>query len=155
MGSQAVWYRDLLAAALFGGIGAAGTFGRGENLGRAPDVAQEAQPVAEARLARLAADEISQSGQVDVKNRLKRAGFSYQEHMGRGQLPPVAGTEFNSAGQNLLDEIITKPDTAWRPITAGKFVGGLYGLLPNGQGAAIDAYFQFQYFGVFRYPGPP
>ena len=69
--------------------------------------------------------------------------------MGRGELPNVQGKDLNSAGQTLLDEILTNPQTVETPVRSGNFAGGTRFIGPNGVGATFDANGVFQYFGVY------
>jgi hypothetical protein len=69
--------------------------------------------------------------------------------MGRGELPSVAGRDLNSAGQNLLDEILLNPQTKQVAVSAGNFSGGTRFIGPKGVGATFDAKGVFQYFGVY------
>ena len=98
-------------------------------------------------------DEMSASGKAADRNNLTVAGREYQKHMSRGELPTVPGAQLNGAGQNLLDDILTNPDTAWAPISGGTNKGGVYLIMPNGTGAAFNADLQFRYFGQFQFPG--
>jgi hypothetical protein len=90
-------------------------------------------------------DAMSASGQAEDRNGLTMAGRGYQKHMDRGELPRVPGTQLNTVGQNLLDDI----DTVWRSVSGGSFKGGIYLIMPNGSGAAFGADLQFRYFGIF------
>jgi hypothetical protein len=95
---------------------------------------------------------MSASGEQDSRVKgLTDAGLAYQKHMGRGELPLVPGSELNSAGQFLLDGILTDPATKWAAAGSKMLAGGEYGILPNGVGAAFDAQGMLQYFGRFRY----
>jgi len=99
-------------------------------------------------------DAASQSGERADKNGLTRAGREYQKHMGRGELPGVGGTELDSAGQDLLDDILTDPYADYQPVTSGGFAGG-YRIIGNSiindkfVGATYDSSGVFQYFGVY------
>jgi uncharacterized protein RhaS with RHS repeats len=94
-------------------------------------------------------DALSASGRDLVKNGLTRSGRAYQKHMGRGELEKVLGKELNSAGQDLLDEILTNPGTARSTVTTGNFSGGLRFINPDGIGATFDSTGTFQYFGIY------
>jgi len=99
-------------------------------------------------------DAMSAAGQVPAKGGLTAAGRAYQKHMGRGELPTVAGKDLNSAGQNLLDDILTDPYSDFQTINGGAFKGGtrvISNRVMNGQfvGAVYDANGTFQYFGLF------
>jgi hypothetical protein len=102
-----------------------------------------------ARGAKAGVDAFSASGREVVKNDLTRAGRAYQKHMGRGELPRVPGRDLNSAGQNLLDEILMNPRTKQIVVSSGNFSGGTRFIGPNGIGATFDAKGVFQYFGVY------
>jgi hypothetical protein len=69
-------------------------------------------------------DALSASGRDVVKNGLTRAGRAYQKHMGRGELSTVAGRDLNSAGRDLLDDILTNPQTNQTAVESGNFAGG-------------------------------
>ncbi|ASU85399.1 hypothetical protein CDO52_23690 [Nocardiopsis gilva YIM 90087] len=99
-------------------------------------------------------DALSRSGMRPDKNNLTRAGREYQKHMGRGDLPKVSGKEFDSAGQSLLDDILTHPSSAVSPVTSGGFRGGTRHIMPDsaggrGFGATFDSSGLFQYFGRY------
>jgi RHS repeat-associated protein len=97
-------------------------------------------------------DAMAKSGERPAgRGGLTKAGLSYQEHMGRGELPRVPGSQFDSAGQTLLEDILTNPDTKWAPVRSGQFAGGESAILPNGIGAAFDRGGDFQYFGRYTY----
>jgi hypothetical protein len=102
-------------------------------------------------------DAASQSGK-RPQGDLTRAGYEYQKHMDRGELPKVKGnSNLDSAGQNLLDDILTDPNADYQPVTSGNFAGGSggYGIIGNSVvngrfvGATFDANGVFQYFGVY------
>jgi hypothetical protein len=112
-------------------------------------VAADDEEPGPARGARAGIDGLSASGKEIVKNDLTRAGRAYQKHMGRGELPGVAGRDLNSAGQDLLDEILTHPQTRQTAVASGNFAGGTRFIGPNGLGATFDAKGVFQYFGVY------
>lgn len=94
-------------------------------------------------------DQLSRSGASHGKGKLTKAGRSYQKHMGRRQLEEVPGKEFNSAGQNLLDDILTAPGSRLQLITTGNFAGGFRYIRPDGRGATFDPAGNFKYFGVY------
>lgn len=94
-------------------------------------------------------DMLSASGASPSKNGLTRAGRSYQKHMGRQQLPEVAGRDLNDAGQTLLDDILTSPGTKLKPVEHGGFAGGTRYIAPNGYGVTFDANGTFGYFGLY------
>jgi hypothetical protein len=96
----------------------------------------------------------SQSGMRADRNGLTRAGREYQKHMGRGELPTVGGRGLDSAGQDLLDGILTDPSADHQPVTGGAFSGGYRVIgndLVNGRfvGATFDPSGNFQYFGLY------
>jgi hypothetical protein len=96
----------------------------------------------------------SESGTRPDKGGLTRAGREYQKHMGRGELPNVNGSGLVSAGQNLLDEILSDPNADYQPVTGGGFAGGtrvIGNSIVNDRfvGATFDSNGLFQYFGVY------
>lgn len=75
--------------------------------------------------------------------------------MNRGDLPVVPGKQLKSAGQDLLDDILTNPRTARFPVKSGNFAGGSRYIMPDpaggrGIGATFDAKGQFRYFGRYE-----
>jgi len=99
-------------------------------------------------------DALSRSGMRPDKGKLTRAGREYQKHMSRGDLPVVSGKELDSTGQNLLDDILTSPNTVSSSVTSGNFAGGTRYIMPDagggrGFGATFDANGDFQYFGRY------
>lgn len=99
-------------------------------------------------------DALSQSGMRAAKGKTTHAGREYQKHMNRGDLPVVPGKQLKSAGQDLLDDILTNPKTATSPVNSGNFAGGSRYIMPDpaggrGIGATFDANGQFQYFGRY------
>ncbi|MEU7060464.1 DUF6531 domain-containing protein [Streptomyces sp. NPDC046197] len=99
-------------------------------------------------------DDLSKSGERPDKGKLTRAGREYQKHMNRGDLDVVPGKQLDSAGQNLLDDILTNPNTTQVPVTSGNFAGGTRYIMPDpaggrGFGATFDANGDFQYFGRY------
>ncbi|WP_328443363.1 polymorphic toxin-type HINT domain-containing protein [Streptomyces sp. NBC_00386] len=99
-------------------------------------------------------DALSQSGMRPAKGNMTHAGREYQKHMNRGDLPVVPGKQLKSAGQDLLDDILTNPKTAKSPVNSGNFAGGTRYIMPDpaggrGIGATFDANGQFQYFGRY------
>lgn len=99
-------------------------------------------------------DALSQSGMRPAKGNTTHAGREYQKHMNRGDLPVVPGKQLKSAGQDLLDDILTNPKTATSPVNSGNFAGGTRYIMPDpaggrGIGATFDANGQFQYFGRY------
>ncbi|MFI9366750.1 polymorphic toxin-type HINT domain-containing protein [Kitasatospora sp. NPDC053057] len=99
-------------------------------------------------------DALSKSGMRPDKGKMTRAGREYQKHMNRGDLPVVPGKELDSTGQNLLDDILTNPNTTVGPVTSGNFAGGTRYVMPDaaggrGFGATFDANGDFQYFGRY------
>jgi hypothetical protein len=103
---------------------------------------------------------LSAAGKIPDKGGLTRAGFSYQKHMGRGQLPLVDGAELDSAGQQLLDSILTDPNADFQLTGAGGYrvisndivspwkgsgAGNDYFV-----GATFDSAGNLDYFGVYR-----
>jgi hypothetical protein len=99
-------------------------------------------------------DALSQSGMRPAKGKTTHAGREYQKHMNRGDLPVVPGKELKTAGQDLLDDILTNPQTARSAVNSGNFAGGTRYIMPDpaggrGIGATFDANGQFQYFGRY------
>nr|WP_078531139.1 polymorphic toxin-type HINT domain-containing protein [Streptomyces sp. PsTaAH-124] len=99
-------------------------------------------------------DALSQSGMRPAKGKTTHAGREYQKHMNRGDLPVVPGKELKTAGQDLLDDILTNPKTATSAVNSGNFAGGRRYIMPDpaggrGIGATFDANGQFQYFGRY------
>jgi hypothetical protein len=89
-----------------------------------------------------------------AKGKTTHAGREYQKHMNRGDLPVVPGKELKTAGQDLLDDILTNPQTATSAVNSGNFAGGTRYIMPDpaggrGIGATFDANGQFQYFGRY------
>lgn len=99
-------------------------------------------------------DALSNAGKAPDRNNLTAAGRAYQKHMDRGQLPKVPGSDLDSAGQNLLDDILTDPFSDIQSVTAGGFPGGtrvISNRIINNQfvGAVFDANGALRYFGLF------
>ncbi|WP_053161109.1 DUF6531 domain-containing protein [Streptomyces caatingaensis] len=99
-------------------------------------------------------DDLSRSGQRPDKGKLTRAGREYQKHMNRGDLEVVPGKRLDSAGQDLLDDILTNPKVVQVPVTSGNFAGGTRFVMPDpgggrGYGATFDSNGVFQYFGRY------
>ncbi|MDT0403887.1 polymorphic toxin-type HINT domain-containing protein [Streptomyces edwardsiae] len=99
-------------------------------------------------------DALSQSGMRPAKGNTTHAGREYQKHMNRGDLPVVPGKQLKSAGQDMLDDILTNPGTVTSPVNSGNFAGGTRYIMPDpaggrGIGATFDANGQFQYFGRY------
>ncbi|WP_435195344.1 Hint domain-containing protein, partial [Streptomyces sp. NRRL F-5630] len=99
-------------------------------------------------------DALSQSGMRPAKGKTTHAGREYQKHMNRRDLPVVPGKELKTAGQDLLDDILTNPQTATSAVNSGNFAGGTRYIMPDpaggrGIGATFDANGQFQYFGRY------
>ena len=59
-----------------------------------------------------------------------------------------AGRDLNSARQNLLDEILTNPQTKQIAVSSRNFSGGTRFIGLNGTGATFDAKGVFQ-FGIY------
>ncbi|MFC9297192.1 DUF6531 domain-containing protein [Streptomyces sp. NPDC057011] len=128
-------------------------------LGLAPATnhhAYVANPFAEADPLGLATclDALSKSGQRPDKGKLTRAGREYQKHMNRGDLDVVPGKQLDSTGQDLLDDILTNPNTTQVPVNSGNFAGGTRYVMPDpaggrGFGATFDSNGDFQYFGRY------
>lgn len=115
-----------------------------------------ASPFAEADPLGLAPclDALSKSGERPDKGKMTRAGREYQKHMNRGDLDVVPGKKLDSTGQNLLDDILTNPNTTQVPVNAGNFAGGTRYIMPDaaggrGFGATFDSSGDFQYFGRY------
>ncbi|MFJ1547637.1 polymorphic toxin-type HINT domain-containing protein [Streptomyces sp. NPDC088246] len=99
-------------------------------------------------------DALSQSGMRPAKGNTTHAGREYQKHMNRGDLPVVPGKQLKSAGQDLLDDILTNPKTVASPVNSGNFAGGTRYIMPDpaggrGIGATFDSNGTFQYFGRY------
>ncbi|MFD3551253.1 polymorphic toxin-type HINT domain-containing protein [Streptomyces goshikiensis] len=99
-------------------------------------------------------DALSKSGERPAKGKTSHAGREYQKHMNRGELPVVPGAQLKSAGQDLLDDILTNPRTATSPVNSGNFPGGTRYIMPDPAGgrpigATFDANGKFQYFGRY------
>ncbi|MFB6556588.1 polymorphic toxin-type HINT domain-containing protein, partial [Streptomyces sp. NPDC056405] len=99
-------------------------------------------------------DALSKSGMRPAKGKTTHAGREYQKHMNRGDLPVVPGKELKTAGQDLLDDILTNPQTSTSAVNSGNFAGGTRYIMPDpaggrGIGATFDANGQFQYFGRY------
>ncbi|MCE7080657.1 DUF6531 domain-containing protein [Streptomyces sp. ST2-7A] len=99
-------------------------------------------------------DALSQSGTRPAKGNTTHAGREYQKHMNRGDLPVVPGKQLKTAGQDLLDDILTNPKTVISPVNSGNFAGGTRYIMPDpaggrGTGATFDAIGRFQYFGRY------
>jgi hypothetical protein len=98
-------------------------------------------------------DALAESGKRQVKGGRTHAGREYQKHMDRGEVPKVPGKQFDSAGQELLDDIVKSPTTRQYPLEGGSFKGGKIFVREDGLGAAFDKDGVFRYFGRFRYDG--
>lgn len=98
----------------------------------------------------------SQSGMRADKGGFTRAGREYAKHMGGSQLPTVTGNPaaISSAGQDMLNSILTDPGADYQPVPTGNFAGG-YRIIGNTVansrfvGATFDANGLFQYFGMY------
>jgi hypothetical protein len=98
----------------------------------------------------------SQSGMRADKGGFTRAGRKYAKHMGGGQLSSVTGNPaaISSAGQDMLNSILTDPGAHYQPVLTGNFAGG-YRIIGNtvvsGRfvGATFGANGLFQYFGMY------
>jgi RHS repeat-associated protein len=95
-------------------------------------------------------DALSVAGTVPVKGGRTAAGYSYQKHMDRGELPWVPGKSLDEAGQDLLDDILTHPGSTVRPVTSGNAVGGTRIIRPDGAGVTFNADDSLAYFGVYK-----
>jgi hypothetical protein len=89
------------------------------------------------------------SGKALNGNTLSRAGRSYQMHMGRGELDPVANDALNSTGQSLVDEILANPNTIRQDVISGRQAGGVRFIGSDGIGITFDSSGVFQYFGRY------
>ncbi|MBP2337376.1 hypothetical protein JOF41_003554 [Saccharothrix coeruleofusca] len=99
-------------------------------------------------------DALSQSGMRPAKGKTTHAGREYQKHMSRGDLSVVHGKDLKVVGQDLLDDILTNPQTVTSTVNSGNFAGGMRYIMPDpaggrGIGATFDANGQFQYFGRY------
>jgi hypothetical protein len=92
-------------------------------------------------------DDLSAAGRAPAKGGRTSAGRAYQKHMDRGELPKVSGSDLDSAGQTLLDDILTAPGTKSVIITSGNFAGGVRYIRPDGVGVTFYGG-KLQYFGV-------
>lgn len=54
--------------------------------------------------------------------------------MARGDLATVPGKELDSAGQDLLDDILTNSRSVQVPVTSGNFAGGTRYVMPDPSG---------------------
>lgn len=98
----------------------------------------------------------SQSGMRADKGAFTRAGREYAKHMGGNELPTVTGNPaaINSAGQDILNGILTDPGADYQPVLTGNFAGGfrvIGNTVTNGRfvGATFDSNGLFQYFGMY------
>lgn len=57
-------------------------------------------------------DALSASGMRPVKGKTTDAAREYQKHIDREDLPVVPGRQLKTAGQDLLDDILTNPGAA-------------------------------------------
>jgi RHS repeat-associated protein len=99
-------------------------------------------------------DALSQSGMRPAKGNTTHAAREYQKHMDKNELDKVPGRELKSAGQNLLDDILTNPKSAVSPVISGNFSGGTRHIMPDPAGgrdigATFDVNGVFQYFGRY------
>src|SRR5690606_11289299 len=94
-------------------------------------------------------DQLSAAGRVPAPGGFTRAGYVYQKHMGRGELPKVPGKQLDQAGQDLLDDILTNPGTTVHPVTSGNAAGGTRYIGPNGIGATFGPDGSLAYFGRY------
>ncbi|WP_184575498.1 Hint domain-containing protein [Lipingzhangella halophila] len=99
-------------------------------------------------------DSLSQSARKPAKGPGKtQAGRSYQKHRDRGELPDVPNSELKNAGEELVDDILTSPDTRVQNVTGGQGKGGTRFIMSRpGQrdvGITYDANGEFLYFGLF------
>ncbi|MGH3713695.1 MAG: polymorphic toxin-type HINT domain-containing protein [Micromonosporaceae bacterium] len=98
-------------------------------------------------------DELSASGrEIGRGGELTRAGLAYDKRMKKGQLPRVAGSQVDTVGQDLLDDILTHPQGVREQVRGGNFKGGSRFIRPDGVGAVFDTDGALHYFGLFRYP---
>ena len=79
---------------------------------------------------------------------MTRAGREYQKHMGEPGIPEVKGSQLNEAGQQLLDDIITDPNSRLSNVTKGNQKGGIRVVRPDGTGATFGPNGDLGYFGV-------
>ena len=93
-------------------------------------------------------DNLSRAGQKQDKAGLTRAGYEYQKHMGRGELPQVRGKLLNRAGQDLLDDILTDPASVVDRVLSGRQVGGIRITGSQGIQATFGPNGLFAYFGI-------
>jgi hypothetical protein len=99
-------------------------------------------------------DELSSAGLAPDKNGMTGEGRAYQKHAARGQLPMVGGKEFNSAGRELHEDILTDPNSDIQSITRGTLRGGVRVVsnrVMNGKfvGAVYNAQGGLEYFGLY------
>lgn len=90
------------------------------------------------RFGRLAfsLDDLAAQCTAPCKTRLTSAGHSYQKHMSRGEncCPRISGTracDYNRAGQELVEEILTHPRSRYRELPDGR---GFVISTPDGRG---------------------
>ncbi|MGE3966580.1 MAG: RHS repeat domain-containing protein, partial [Planctomycetota bacterium] len=107
-------------------------------------------PGGAARGAARSLDDLSAAGRVPDKGGFTRAGRAYQKHMDRGELPEVPGKQLDQAGQDLLDDILTNPETKVHPVTSGRAAGGTRFIRPDGVGATFGADGSLAYFGRYK-----
>ena len=90
----------------------------------------------------------------DKGGNLTHAGKANAKHMGKPGLPQVNGSPsaLNYAGQNLLEQILTNPETIYRNKLSGNVTGFEF-ISPSGQSAVYDQNGDFKYFGQESYPG--
>ena len=94
-------------------------------------------------------DALSDAGRAAAKGGRTRAGREYQKHMDRGELPSVPGKNLDSAGQDLLDDILTHPGTREVPVPGGRAAGGRRFISPDGSGVTFFPDGSFAYFGKY------
>ncbi len=141
-GDQAVLGVDSLELTALGGGGLAGRlFGGAEGaIGSAAEGG--------ASLEELAASG-AELDPADAGGQLTRAGRAYakaSEVFGSTSGGPAA---INEAGQNVLEEILTNPNSTIETMQGGRFAGGLKIVSPDGVGAVYSPGGTLEYFGQF------
>ncbi|AVT41510.1 hypothetical protein C6W10_15980 [Plantactinospora sp. BB1] len=105
--------------------------------------------------------EMADSGERTSKQGNSWAGNEYKKHSMRGELPSIRSQKpeiMNSAGRDLIWDILTDPRASVQPITGKSNFPGGYHVVSNtisadGEGfvsAVFDANHVFQYFGVYK-----
>jgi hypothetical protein len=82
---------------------------------------------------------------------MTKAGASLVQHAEELGYDQVGGSVAakNALGQDLLDEILTNPETIESKVTSGNFAGGVRFISPTYAGATFNSSGVFQYFGYY------